>query len=230
MSQIFCVLGAQRSGTNYLALLLKKNLHLIPTSFVDPNLCVNHWLLQNEISLLRNKNILLHPSCKIPHWKHSPPTHSSLFGKKLSYVAIVKNPYSWYISYKRFAPFSEIKVNASAVASIQEWNNLNSSYLKYRESNNNLCYLRYEDLVLDPQKEIKKVSDKYKIYFDEQKFIEITERVHTNLSTVPLYADDELKSSDPFVFYHDKLSSEDIRQINNNLDLCLMEKFNYSML
>ena len=230
MSRIFCVLGAERSGTNYVALLVKKNLNLTSTTSVNPNLCTNSWLLENEISLLRNRNVLLHPSCKIPHWKHSPPTHSFLFGRNLAYVAVVKNPYSWYISYKRFAPFHENKPDASVAPSIKRWNTLNKSYLKYNQSNKNLCLLRYEDLVLDPTEEVGKISRKYKIHFEKQKFISITNRVHTGLREVPFYSDDELKFDNPFTFYHDKLSEKDIGQINSNVDLALMEDFNYSIL
>jgi hypothetical protein len=114
--------------------------------------------------------------------------------------------------------------------SIKRWNTLNKSYLKYNQSNKNLCLLRYEDLVLDPTEEVGKISRKYKIHFEKQKFISITNRVHTGLREVPFYSDDELKFDNPFTFYHDKLSEKDISQINSNVDLALMEDFNYSIL
>ena len=246
MSRIIKVIGAERSGTNYVSCLLLQNLNIsivsasnatkgapfeIQSGLKYPkkkSVARNTWLLENEISLLGNRDILLHPTWEVPHWKHSPPTHAFLFRRPLIYVAIIKNPYSWYVSYKRYAPLHEKNPDSSIPAAIKRWNDLNSSYIKYSAAKNNLHLIRYEDWVVSPEEHLKKFSNKYQFVFNENNFRKIDFIASPGLMMAPMTPDKELDYANPFELYYSELSSQDVKDINAWVDFSIMKKVNYA--
>ena len=228
--KIIKVLGAERSGTNYVSWLIIRNLKLETTYEATSWTKKDTSRLEKEITHLEDSNIHIHPSMEVPHWKHDPPSHSELFGYPLTYLAVVKNPYSWYSSYERYAGTHERNPDASISSAIKRWNDLNLSYINYKKENDNLHLARYEDFVLTPKEQVKVFANKYEFDFDENDFQKIDFKAGPGLGVEAINSVDEFDKVNPFELYHDRLGSEKIKKINSFLDFFILDELHYTKL
>ena len=224
------VLGAERSGTNYVSWLVIRNLKLETTYEASSWSKKDESRLENDINQSNAQNIHIHPSMEVPHWKHDPPTHDSLFGLPLTYLAVIKNPYSWYFCYKKYAGTHERAPDCSIPASIKRWNDLNISYIKYKQENDNLHLARYEDFSKSPQEQVGIFAEKYGFNFEKDNFQEVNFKAGPGLGIEMVSSNDEFDKVDPFKLYHDKLSSGEIKEINSFLDFSIFEELHYEKL
>ena len=207
-----------------------KNLKLKTTYQANSLNKKNGAKLRGEIARSKFTNFHIHPSMEIPHWKHDPPSHSELFDWPLTYLAVIKNPYSWYFSYKKYSGMHERTPDSSIAVAMERWNDLNLSYINYRQENGNLHLARYEDFVTSPQEQVKVFADKYKFGFDENNFQEIDFKAGPGLWAEPIEPEDEFNKVNPFKLYHDKLSPEQIKKINSFLDFSILDELHYAKL
>ncbi|NJL70067.1 MAG: sulfotransferase [Candidatus Competibacteraceae bacterium] len=163
--------GAERTGTNYLKLLVERN---IENSLVFPSVFgwkhavpINHqdWLKRAD-----KGNVVMSVDARTP----LPYTAEFLQGvldKGLIYLVNVKDPYASLASFKRFQskhPWDEKSIRAWC----QRWNRRYAAWLKLAEEKPGVV-IRYEDLNENAEAQIAKIADKFgltrKAQFEDEK-------------------------------------------------------------
>ena len=150
--------GIQRSGTNFLETLLKKN-YLV------------HFLNSNK-----DRSSPLHKHCRLYKYKKiipEPKYHNdisvgtfeqfeSLFEVVPDYYLIIsKDPYSWYLSYMRWAK----KYNWSNVSHhyIEEYNLFYETFIELSSQTDKFIFIRYVDLLKDTNTVMNILEEKIKL-------------------------------------------------------------------
>lgn len=147
------VIGIQRTGTNYLAHLMGNN--IIPAQHPTRNIGTD------------------------PAWKHAPVSRlASGEAKTLrdtanhKLVIIIKNPYTWYTSITDYLKDTGHRNydglgGYSPEIVFKRYNSLYEDHRSFLLGNNKDTYfndgilVRYEDLILSPQTEIKQIAEKF---------------------------------------------------------------------
>ena len=161
--------GLQRSGTNFLETLLKKNYQV---RFLN-NKEDRRSPLQKHCRLYKNKNIIPHPKFSNEIILDTFDQFESLLNVIPDYYLIIsKDPYSWYISYLNWAK----KCNWPKVSHhyIEEYNLFYKTFMEFSFQSNKFIFIRYLDLIQntnefldDLEKNIilrKKIFSKLKLY------------------------------------------------------------------
>lgn len=136
------VLGMQRTGTNYFEQLIKLNIDAKPAFG-------NKWGWKHA-----------HAYRDIVEWcrfnPHDPPD------EPVKAVIMIKNPYTWYTSIKKWFDIHNLDSSVEAV-----FNRYNHLYTEHKHLLNKYFYntvfdqsilVRYEDYLLDEEQEIKRVA------------------------------------------------------------------------
>lgn len=156
------VFGIQRTGTNYLARLINKNL------------------------IIDDTPVLLED----PGWKHGPIQRNPDIDKEKKFksnnkaVILIKNPYTWYTSIQKWIkpgrgrPYDGFKANNVEYV-FRKFNVLYNEHRKFLLGDNDdtvytdSILIRYEDLLIDPPMELSRISEKFGYVF-KHKFTDLT--------------------------------------------------------
>jgi hypothetical protein len=147
--------GLQRSGTNFLEYLLAKKFDVrFLNSNIDGILPDRSSLLHKHFRLYDQKDIV--PTSRFRNDIQIPDfgAFEKLLGVNPAYYLIVsKDPYSWFLSYKKWArkcEWPEVPYHY-----IQEYNLFYGKWLEFSAQTTKIIFVRYIDLLRDPDIELK---------------------------------------------------------------------------
>jgi hypothetical protein len=242
------IYGERNTGSNYLQQLIKNNLNVYILQGTAPYgirriqrfLPGKEWLIDLYFSLTFSNNL---------GWKHSLVKDITELKKyeiikKILFITLTKNPYSWLISlYRRpyhqyysgkpdFEKFLNStwktvkRENAQKVFSnpIELWNKKNRSYITLKQ-NFPTINLRYEDILKNPEEITERIKNKFNLNMKKDEFyniIESTKKDQTNYFFYKkYYLNEEWKKN---------LSNNCIKIINENIDKDLLDYYNYKII
>jgi len=215
------IYGLQRSGTNFLENLLKKNLR---TTILNDN---------SDRSLPDQKHFRLYDQKAIiprQHYYNDFYFETLLDFEKVlpiipaGYLVISKDPYSWYLSYKTWAD----KNNWPAVDHhyIQEYNFFYEKWLGFSQSSDRIFFIRYLDLLREPAVELERISSTLKLkkrlvsaFYSDQ----ISRVSHSGIFNADR-REYYLKQQ-----YLSDFKPDEIDEINSNLDYSVVSKLGYQI-
>jgi hypothetical protein len=239
------IYGERNCGTNFLYWLIYKNLNIdLYRGVVSTRIPYHNKEIVKDIyfGLTFSNNL---------GWKHMMAPSAQKIEKatkheNLCILTITKNPYSYLLSmYKRpyhykkpvrsFYEFlqtpwktvgRENYKRKSFSNPIELWNKKNSSYVELSGNKFlNVINLKYEDLLANPQEEIKKIAYSFNLSFPE-KFANVNRSTKNDKDMdFERYRNYYLNEE-----WQDKLSRKSINLINQYLDKEQMEYFGYQIL
>jgi hypothetical protein len=156
--------GLLRTGTNYLEALLRRNFHVQ---------CLAPWE---------------------EGWKHGP----CQYVPTCFYVFLVKDPYAWIVSFRNWerlhnrssatslAEFARQPLTHPRLVSawndvgtpIEAWNRTLASWQAH-EGKPNTLFLRYEDLIRDPEAAMAGIRARFGLSARQPAFVDVTSRADT---------------------------------------------------
>lgn len=214
--KIIKIYGLQRSGTNYLSTLLQKNFD------VEVWMNLGGWK-HGFINKNPSKDEIFNNTDYLTKLKYKDEYIIDLFSnKQVNFLCIVKNPYNWLISYKKFLDLTKKKFEL--VNSVNLWNDIYLNYI-----NNDITIIRYEDLLNNFNKTLLLIKDKYDLKSKTKNFINENKVLKRN-------ADKNIGETLNEKFINKKInikeyfSSKELKIINKTLNKDLMKKFNYDYL
>jgi hypothetical protein len=161
--------GLQRSGTNYLEELLKRHYQV---SLLNSN-ADRRAPIQKHFRLYDQKEIVPEPQ----YWNDLYIANFAEFEQLLTppadyYLVISKDPYSWLLSYEKWAKTCDwAPVNHHY---IQEYNLFYGKWLEFAAQTDKIIFIRYIDLLQDTQSGLsflaKKMGLKKKFFSQFQGF------------------------------------------------------------
>lgn len=183
-------------------------------------------------------------------WKHMQvkPVEQlqqySISSRRLHFITITKNPYSWLLSmhrrpyhqyYDAALSFEEFLTTPWQTTSrdgtkqtianpIELWNVKNTSYLPLNSAFPALN-LTYEDVLCDPESMMDKVATEFKLQRTSDVFCNFEQSTKDSSKDSNYYRDYYLNER-----WRDKLSAEAIEIINQHLDRELVSTFGYEIL
>lgn len=203
--------GVERSGTNWLEVLLKRN--LLDTFVTSYN---KHALRSPDFLADKNQHI------------------DEIYQDKARFVAIVKNPWAWMysnaIKWKREVP-PRFNIKRKPLRSFADrltlyYNKNNESYIEMAKAHADRCLvISYDELILNPEETIRKIAERLNLPTREE-FIEFKKEVKPALSLTkkPFNYDFYLKEE-----YLNCFSIDQIKWIKENVSPVIMKhcKFKY---
>jgi len=183
-------------------------------------------------------------------WKHMrvKPVEQlqqySITARRLNFVTLTKNPYSWLLSmhrrpyhqyYDRPLSFEEFLTTPWQVTRrdgtdesvgnpIQLWNLKNASYRNLNQGFPALS-LKYEELVDDPERVVDRIEREFQLTRRSTTFQNFDQSTKDSSKDSNYYRDYYLNER-----WRDKLSAAAIRTINEHLDKELVDTFGYALL
>jgi hypothetical protein len=152
------IYGLQRSGTNYLETLLKKRYKV---KFVND---------------FKNRSSLSHKHARLYDQKDRIPTeqyrnnviiknfedYKDKVSTKFDFIIVLsKDPYSWLLSYKRWAKKCDWpKVDHHY---LEEYNLFYSKLLEFSKQSEDIIFVRYRDLIKDTEEVLSQMEQKMKL-------------------------------------------------------------------
>lgn len=213
--------GLQRSGTNYLETLLKKNYRV---RFLNKN-ADRRSPLQKHCRLYKNKQIIPEPKYRNNIVVETVEQLESFFEVVPDHYLIVsKDPYSWYLSYKNWAK----KCGWPDVTHhyIEEYNLFYKTFLKLASQSNKFVFVKYIDLIKAPNEVLNSLKD----YMNLQKRL---------LAKLALKVPGRVSQSDTFTEerkayylneqYLEKYSPEELKTLNDLLDPEVASSLGYEL-
>lgn len=145
--------GLQRSGTTYLQTLMEKNYPEVDF--------INHEFRKNpahkHFRLYDNKTYIPEPNYMNSVYLKSMQEFENLLEKQPDvYIVISKDPYSWYLSYLKWA--KKHNWNTPEYHYIEEWNLFYGKWLEFSKQTDNILFIKYIDLLADPEKELCRIA------------------------------------------------------------------------
>ncbi len=235
------IFGERNTGTNYLSRLVERNLSvsLLPGT-VPRRFCITESMRDAYIFVTRRRNL---------GWKHGMPMDYALlekYGRRLSggrliFLTLSKNPYAWLLSlYRRpynslkkhqsfidflhrpWPPLKRDNYNGPFINPVDMWNKKNAAYLDLNR-HFPCANLRYEDLLKDPEREIRAVAGICRVPM--QRFHNITQSTKEKDKNYDFYRQYYLEQK-----WKTQLDRTSIEFINRYADRGLMRRFNYRIL
>jgi hypothetical protein len=216
--------GLQRSGTNYLHELLTSNFKVnLLNSDED-----RAQPIQKHFRLYDDKE-------KVPEPKYLNDLHVSSYNQFMELtglkvpidgiIVISKDPYSWYLSYCKWAK----KCNWEKVNHhyIEEYNLFYAKWMELSKESNTMHFIRYIDLLTDKNKILAQLKNKYQLTGHLSLKSIKSKILHTKF--VP-QSDKFTKSKNDYYVnqeYLQKLSADEIHTINEKLSDELMSFLGY---
>lgn len=150
--------GLQRSGTNFLETLLRKNyrVHFLNDEKNRSSPLNKHFRLYDD------KDIIPEPQYHNSIWVANFKQFESLSEVLPDYYLVIsKDPYSWYLSYKNWAQ----KCNWPAAKHhyIEEYNLFYGKFLELSSQTDKIIFVRYIDLIKDPDAALKRLEATMKL-------------------------------------------------------------------
>jgi|10_taG_2_1085330.scaffolds.fasta_scaffold80598_1 hypothetical protein len=157
--------GLERTGTNYIKALLEYNLE-------DSRVLSNMFGLKHE-KYIKPNLVTYNPNTDKNVITDIPPGQiaaikNKFINKEIYYVIIIKNPYSWVISYNNCqwiaannGPLNKDKINRY----IKRWNTVNKDWIDniLKPNTDKSFGVFYNDLISQPDVIIKMISEKFNI-------------------------------------------------------------------
>lgn len=246
MLKIIKIYGQRNTNTNYLSKLVKLNIKTkelrgtVPESVMK----IQKYVPGNEV--VRDTYFSLTFRWNLG-WKHTRvrsvqelKSHPLLRRKKVCFVTITKNPYSWLLSlyrhpyhqyYRRkpdFITFLEKpwktvhRSNCERIIPnpIELWNQKNRSYLPLKNLGG--INMTSREIIKDPEATIDKIVDHFSLEKRTDKFLNYEQSTKKSSKDFEYYQDYYLNER-----WKDDLSGEAIDIINKHLDEELMEYFGF---
>jgi hypothetical protein len=209
--------GLQRSGTNYIEALIVKNYHVL---FLNSNEDRGSPL-QKHSRLYKNKQIIPEPQYHNNIAFDTFDQFENLFDIPPDYYLIIsKDPYSWFLSYKKWA----IKCNWPNVTHhyIEEYNLFYKLFMDLSKQSNKFIFIRYIDLIQDEKQVLKSLEQRMNLRkrFLSRLFLFKPKRVEQSMVFTDNQRKYYLKEQ-----YLNEFNTEDIRIINTLLNpdvLCFL--------
>lgn len=238
------IYGERNTGTNYLYQILRLNLDVQVYSGIAPKIFqFLDFVFQTE----RSRNFYFEYTYeKTFGWKHQvidSGMYEQLAASGVSTICLVKNPYSWLLSFyksahhyekKRWENFSEFLVSEldtlrrdhipeKKANAINLWNLKNRSYYDYclRESNGIL--VKFEDLVISPHEVLLRITSVFDTLPKQQEF-------RNYLASTKSAAEQNHSTYKAYYLNEDwmkHLTSESLRIINQGIDWGLADSLGY---
>ena len=219
--------GLQRSGTNYLEALLKRTYRV---KFLND---------KNDRSSIRHKHVRLYAEkdrIPEPQYKNQLVVNSgSEFFQQLDidpdFVLIIsKDPYSWYISYQKWAKKCDWPpVNHHY---IEEYNLFYGKWLDLAEANSKFIFVQYAELLENPDAVIEKLA----VQMDLKTTIwsAIRNRFSGRDSRISKVSHSGSFNESQQEYYQQKqymadFNEAELNQLNEALDLGVLEKLGYQI-
>lgn len=158
--------------------------------------------------------------------------HDLYLEEDANIILVVRNPYSWFASFRDFCNTKSTtrtnKIEAIIHEAIPLWNEFYSKYISYK--NKNVFIIRYEDFIRNPKRWFKNIVD----FFDLKAYKEYTSILEyvNNYSLKPESRDgfpDSRKSYYLNKEFLNDLSDNEIESISAFLDKKLMKKLDYEL-
>lgn len=236
------VFGERNTGTNYISKLVENNFDVRILSDGPPY----KWEKRFGLGSLSMNTYTLLTRWRNMGWKHSVPKLTEQEVASSFFICVTKNPYSWLLSlhkrpyHNRTAadlPFSEFirspwplmrcdNIKAKSVMPAEMWNIKNRAYLDLSKAAQMAIFLKYEDMLEEPEAFIKDFA------------LKSGQDLGGNIALLNHGAKsaDRNKKFDDYKDYYlnekwrEKLTASDISYINEQLDSALMQEISYSIL
>lgn len=218
--------GIQRSGTNFLENIVLTNYDVsILNRFMERD-----HPAQKHFRLYKEKDIIPEPqytNTLIVNSYAEYVTSLEIEEKIDGCLLISKDPYSWLLSYKRWAE----KVGWQKVDHhyIQEYNYYYRDWLKFRQENEHIHFIRYRDLLLNTNEEMENIQDKLGIKLKRMKNITGTKTKFKKVSSSTKFDESRLnyyKNRE----YLQEYSIEELTELNSNLDEEVVAGLGYELI
>ena len=218
--------GLQRSGTNFLETLLKKNFWIS-----IPNLRKERsHPLQKHFRLYDEKTKIPEPKYHneftynhFEEFEHSLGLHKKVQG----IIVISKDPYSWLLSYEKWA--NKCAWPTPNYHYIEEYNLFLNKWQEFKNQTNKITFVRYIDLLEKPEEILKQIQAKFEL----KKKLSI---FNTKLTlTQKKVAVSDVFTAERKEYYLkkkslDRYSDQSIKSINKRLSNELMQFLQYDII
>ncbi len=220
--------GMQRTGSNYTEQVLLQNFQNMRFYNNDFARCLpvhKHFRLYDEKAII--PDVRFYNSFSYKGFKDFKEHVQQILGREIKYfIVTIKDPYSWYVSYKKHAKknkFTYIK------------NSLNSHYiidynLFYRkwfdfsmEAPEEVLMVKYEDLIEDLEASLQRMGDKLKLDRSSEQSVnpaKVFMNKRFSASRANYYKDNK---------YLDLISERELSVIQHLLDPELLSSMNYQI-
>jgi hypothetical protein len=221
--------GLQRTGTNYVEFLIKKNFN----NFVSLNNGATRSLpLHKHFRLYDDKSFIPTPEY-MNNFNYSSFNEFDGHVKELTgeesfdYLVVTKEPVSWYISLCKFAKKNKWKILHHKHVDTRyliDYNLFHEKWLDFANQSNRITILRYEDFLSDLDASLDSVKETFQLQKKGSRY--------ENLDKVPMSKKFNKKKRS---FYKDKKYQELFDKnkrliIKNILDKKVVEGLGYEMI
>lgn len=217
--------GLQRSGTNFIESLIKKNFKAQIINRKSRNL-PRHQPLQKHFRLYDDKTKIPEPKYLNDHLYQSFDEFESSLGLKSpvdGIIIISKDPYSWLLSYEKWAtkcqwPDSDYNYIEEYVLFLNKWK-------QFSEESEKIHFIKYSNLLTEPEIIMDEIQSKFQIKKKFRFFKKsITEIKKVNVSDA---FTNQHKSYYVEKKYLNLYSPEKLKKVNSLLNDELMEFLGY---
>lgn len=160
MNEKYILYGIQRSGTNILETLWNNNFNKKIIVYEDDYKYPTHkhYRLYKTYVNYNDFDRDVKAVLKIPQ------------NTKMNYIIMIKEPYSWLVSYKKWAIKCKWE-NVTIEHMMYEYNNFYNMWIKWRENNKNIYILNYNLILLNQIKLMQSLAATFKLLFLSNKLI-----------------------------------------------------------
>lgn len=226
--------GEMRTGTNYLKRLIELNFkqvtvfgsvlgwkHGMYDTNNTPDDTTDHyeWIKKKT----KNGDVYSVDNHKLPY----KPEQLSEIVPQLNYLFCIKNPHAFVVSYKKFR-FPNKKLHDTVILNLcKRYNDKYRRWLEFIKSNMAISIvIPYETMLMNYTHVLFNIEQKYKLDRIRDKYTD--ERSPVNASTDHgLLIDRKSSFNKDFYIerqYLDKLTTEHVKLIDNNIDKCLVDE------
>lgn len=221
--------GIQRSGSNYILQLLLRNFRNIRFYNQEISRCLpahKHFRLYDEKSAI--PDVRFFNTFTYSSFKDFKQHVEQIVEKEIdTFLVCIKDPYSWYLSYKKHARKNKVTYLKKSLNShyLIDYNLFYRKWLDFSmEAPGEVMIVRYEDLIEDLEDTIKRVGEKFNLERSSHEIV--------NPAKVPMSKEFTQERSS---FYKDKkylklISEQERSIIKHLLDPALISKLNYQIL
>lgn len=223
MYKFFKIYGQMRTGTNYIASLIKLN---FLNTFILVN--VGGWKHGNIIKNPSKENML--SRIKKEHkMKYNKELLFKLFNlNAINFIVMIKDPYKWLLSVLKFKKKRIIKENI--INELKIWN---EKYSNYREhiKNGNVFLIKYEELLIDRNNILNRLKDYFNMRKRFRGYKNINKVLNPNCDHNLGSTGNRIFNKKKFYLSNKKVFSDELLQvINNNIDRELLEFYGYQII
>lgn len=214
--------GLQRSGTNFLETTLRKNFKV---EFLNSNR-LRSAPIHKHFRFYSNKNLIPEPQYKNDVSVESFQEFESLFSSAPErYLVMSKDPYSWFLSYKKWADKCDWPAADHHYA--EEYNAFYKFFAQLSRETDRIIFVRYSDLLTDAEATLTRLAgeaDMPRRKLSEWSGFNVPRKVSQSGSfdseKARYYTERE---------FLNQLSDQEIQEINNTIDLDLMTFLGYEV-